>query len=47
MGYHPHIIPRPASADDTTLYSKYDQASDLQQHPELASESTGFIWPVQ
>ena len=26
------------SADDTTLYSKYDQASDLWQQLELASE---------
>ena len=25
-------------ADDTTLYSKYDQASDLWQQLELASE---------
>ena len=25
-------------ADDTTLYSKCDQASDLSQQPELASE---------
>ena len=25
-------------ADDTTLYSKFDQASDLQQQPKLASE---------
>ena len=25
-------------ADDTTLFSKYDQASDLWQHLELASE---------
>ena len=25
-------------ADDTTFYSKYDQASDLWQQPELTSE---------
>ena len=26
------------AADDTTLYSKCDQASDLRQQPELISE---------
>ena len=28
----------PVYADDTALYSKYDQASDLWQQLELASE---------
>ena len=31
-------------ADDTTLYSKCDQASDLWQHPELASELESDLW---
>ena len=31
-------------ADDTTLYSKSDQASDLLQQLELASELESDIW---
>ena len=30
--------------NDTTLYSKYDQASDLWQQPELASELKSDLW---
>ena len=31
-------------ADDTTLYSKYDQASDLWQQLELTSELESDLW---
>ena len=31
-------------ADDTTLYSKFDQASDLWQQLELASELESDLW---
>ena len=31
-------------ADDTSLYSKCDQASDLWQQPELASELESDLW---
>ena len=30
-------------ADDTTLYSKCDQASDLWQQPEVASECESYL----
>ena len=35
---HTPLLKRPVCADDTTLYSKCDQASDLYQQLELASE---------
>ena len=36
------------SADDTTLYSKRDQASDLWQQLELDSELESDLWdPVE
>ena len=31
-------------ADDTSLYSKCDQASDMWQQPELASELESDLW---
>ena len=31
-------------ADDTTLYSKYDQTSDLWEQLELASELESDLW---
>ena len=31
-------------ADDATLYSKCDQASDLCEHLELASELESDLW---
>ena len=34
----------PVYANDTALYSKYDQASDLWQQLELASELESDLW---
>ena len=36
--YHNDLPDDAICADDTSLYSNYDQASDLWQQPELASE---------
>ena len=40
-----HVISNIAiCADDTTLYSKWDQASDMWQQAELASELESDLW---